>query len=101
MTEEAAGWPDADELKQILNLKETDAWDETVNATLEAAVDYVKSDVGGWDDDVDVPTRRLNRAALRMAVLMSQAPGTEYAVLADDFVYRRNISGHRRSFGVA
>lgn len=100
MTEEAAGWPDADELKRALNV-DSDAWDETVQANLDAAVDKVKADVGGWDEDVDSPTRRLNRAAFRMAILMSQAPGVEPGDLDNDPVYRANLTGHRRGFGVA
>jgi hypothetical protein len=94
-----ADWPDADELKQVLNI-DTDAWDDTVDRVRAAAIAKVKRDVGQWDELVDVPDDQLAQAALRMAELISERPGTPVTYLTKDPAYISLLGGHRRSFGI-
>ena len=95
-----ADWPEADELKQVLDVV-SDDWDTTVDRVRSAAIARVKQDVGLWDELVDEPDDALAQAALRMAELISERPGTPVAYLAKDPAYVTLLKGHRRVFGVA
>ena len=94
-----ADWPDATEVKQVLDITSED-WDDTVDRILAAAIYKVKTDVGLWDEDVDEPDDSLSQAALRMAELISLRPEAATSTSADP-TYNRLLFGHRRSFGVA
>lgn len=103
------GWPTLDELKQWRDVSDT-AWDGEADsdadvslftAELEAAIDYVKSDVGEWDELVDLPTLQMSRAAMRMAILMRENAGIDPARLSSDAVYRAYMRGQRRRFAIA
>ncbi len=94
-----ATWPDADELKQVLDVTSTD-FDTTLNRVLASAITKVKSDVGSWDDDVDEPDSNLAQAALRMAELMALRPDAA-ADTEKDPTYHRLLFGHRRRFGIS
>ena len=94
-------WPDVDELNQVLNLGDdggTD-WADTLERVLAAAIQRVKSDVGGWDDTVDLPSANQSQAALRMAFLMWTSPDSPSLGL--DPSYRGLLSGQRRRFAIA
>jgi len=95
-----ADWPDADELKQVLDI-DSDDWDETVDRVLASAIQHVKDQVGDWDSSEDSPDDNLARAALRMAELMSLRPNAVPGVLGMDPTYQRLIYGHRHKFGIA
>lgn len=104
-----AEWPDADELKQVLDITSED-WDETLDRVLAAAIAKVKLDVGCWDDYEDEPDDSLAQAALRMAELMALRPTAasggafdrgSVASLAHDPTYLQLLSGHRRKFSIA
>lgn len=92
-------WPDADELKQVLDIGDTDAWDETLYRVMAAGIAKVKSDRGGWDDLVDVPDDNMAQAALRMAELMALRPEAAADTIKDP-TYNRLMTGRRRVFGV-
>lgn len=97
-------WPELDELKQLLDITSLD-WDGDLDETrltrlLAAAIAQVKTDVGDWDELVDVPDAALAQAALRKAELLAQRPDSAGNV-ANDPVYRNLILGHRRRFGTA
>lgn len=98
----AAGtWPAVAELSQVLNLGAdgpTD-WATTLARVLAAAIDRVKSDVGGWSDYADTPTNSQAQAALRMAFLMWTSPDSP--TLGLDPSYRALLSGQRRRFAIA
>lgn len=94
-----AEWPDADEVKQVLDITSED-WDETVSHVLSSAIAKVKLDVGDWVEGVDEPDDSLAQAALRMAELISLRPEVAAGAVADP-TYQRLLFGHRRSFGVA
>ena len=93
-----ADWPDAAELKQVLNV-ESDDWDTTLDRVLASAITKVKGDVGSWDDDVDEPDENLAAAALRMGELLALRPEAAADSIKDP-TYARLLSGHRRVFGV-
>ena len=95
-----ADWPDADELKQVLDITSED-WDDTVDRVLAAAIAQVKSDVGNWNETDDAPDESLAQAALRMGELISTRPSAPVASLASDPAYRTLLKGHRRTFGFA
>jgi hypothetical protein len=95
-----ADWPEADELKQVLDV-ESDDWETTLDRVLAAAIDQVKHDVGHWDEYEDVPDDRLAQAALRMGELIGTRPNVDAGELAKDPTYRTLLSGHRRVFGIA
>lgn len=92
-------WPDAGELKQVLDV-ESDDWDTTLDRVLAAAIAKVKADVGDWNEMTDVPDDSLAQAALRMGELLSLRPDAAVGVVTDP-TYNRLLFGHRRSFGVA
>lgn len=93
-----ADWPDAAELKQVLDVT-SDDWDTTLDRVLASAITRVKGDVGDWDDDVDAPDENLAGAALRMAELLALRPEAA-ADSVKDPTYDRLLAGHRRVFGV-
>ena len=98
-------WPTASELAQVLNITDS-SWDDTIDATLAAAIATVKANVGNWDDSVDLPTTNMGRAALRMAVLLAQQPagvgvGVTSPALIRDPTYQSLLTGQRRRFGIA
>lgn len=94
-------WPTATELAQVLNIENTSDWDTTIDTTLAAAIATVKSNVGDWVDSSDLPTDNMGRAALRMAILMSQQPGVPTPALIRDPVYQAYLTGQRRKWGIA
>lgn len=97
-----ADWPGTDELKQVLDVDlETDNWTTTLDRVLAAAIAKVKLDVGSWDDVTDAPDDNLAQAALRMAELMAQRPGSIGVQLESDPQYHALLFGHRRRFGIA
>lgn len=99
-----ADWPEVEELAQVINVDNVEAWETTLGRVLEAAIHKVKLDVAGseaaFEEDPGEPDDSLAQAALRMAELLSLRPegaaGTE-----NDPTYRRLLYGHRRSFGIA
>ena len=95
-----ADWPDAEELKQVLDITSED-WEDTVDRVLASAVARVKLDVGNWDEDEDEPDDNLAQAALRMGELISTRPSVPVSSLAADPDYRTLLTGHRRRFGIA
>ncbi len=94
-------WPAADELAQVLNISDTSGWDTTIDATLAAAIAVVQANVGDWDESVDLPTTNMGRAALRMAVLISQQPTAPVPALIKDPTYQMLLTGQRRKWGIA
>lgn len=96
-----AAWPSAEDLAQIVDVENVDDWQSTLDAVVASAIAKVKRDVGNWDEDVDTPDDSLNRAALRMAELMSLRPGQSVRQLALDPAYQAHMYGHRRTFGIA
>ena len=101
-------WPSLEEIKQVLDVESED-WDgaETsgegptrLSRLREAAIDAVKGDVGGWDEDLDFPTARLAQAALRMAELLALRPEAAAEAMQDP-TYARLIRGSRRTFGIS
>jgi hypothetical protein len=94
-----ADWPDADELKQVLDVTSED-WDETLDRVLASAIRRVQLDVGDWDEYTDEPDENLSQAALRMAELMALRPESAVGAINDP-TYNRLLKGHRRTFGVA
>ncbi len=95
-----AQWPDANELKQVLDIESSD-WDDTIDRVLASAILKVKLDVGHWDDYEDEPDDSLAQAALRMGELIGTRPGTDAKELGQDPTYKALLSGHRRVFGIA
>jgi hypothetical protein len=93
-------WPDAVELKQVLDIT-SDDWDETVDRVLASAIAQVKRDVGYWDEYVDEPDDKLSQAALRMGELIGTRPNGDTTGLSSDPTYRELLTGHRRVFGIA
>ena len=94
-------WPSADELAQVLNIENTTDWETTIDATLAAAIATTKSNVGNWDESSDYPTESMGRAALRMAVLLSQQPsGIAAPALIRDPTYQALLTGQRRRWGI-
>lgn len=101
-----AAWPELDELKLALDVVADDAWDDTLERTLAAAIYKVKSDVGVWDEDTDEPDDNLAAAALRMGELMAErpdaVPGSKaFAGLSKDPAYATLLGGHRKAFGLS
>lgn len=102
-----AAWPELDELKQVLDIGDTEVWDgdedydlTRLSRLLASAIDRVKTDVGNWDEYEDEPTDRMAQAALRMAELMALRPEVAPGALADP-TYARLLKGYRRVFGIA
>jgi hypothetical protein len=94
-----ADWPDADEVKRVLDVT-SDDWDDTLERVRLAAIAKVKADVGEWDEDADEPDESLAQAALRMAELISLRPEAAIGTISDP-TYNRLLYGHRRTFGIA
>jgi hypothetical protein len=104
MTEITVGWPTLAELKQLRDVTGSE-WDGTdgsrFTSDLESAIAQVKLDVGDWDESTDLPDASLNRAALRMAVLLQENAATPPDALTSDPIYQRHLKGHRRRFSIA
>ena len=95
-----AEWPDADELKQVLDITSED-WDDTVDRVLAAAIQTVREDVGIADDDYEwEPDDKVAAAALRLGELMSLRPDAA-AENRQDPTYLNYLKGRRRRFGIA
>lgn len=105
-----AVWPDADELKRVLDVDpESDVWAGTLDRILVAAIAHVKRDIGAWDD-YDVPTDAQAQAALRLAELTALRPEVSASMagtagglvaIARDPVYLSLLFGSRRRFRFA
>lgn len=102
-------WPQLDELKQVLDI-DSDDWDgiadtgqgpTRLSRLLEAAIAYVKKDVGAWDEIMDMPDADLAAAALRRAELMALRPQEVPGGVGRDETYESYMLGHRRRFGVS
>jgi hypothetical protein len=98
-------WPTLDELKQWRDVESHD-WDGIADASrftaeLQAAIDQVKLDVGDWDELTDLPDYSLNRAAMRLAVLLHENAEAPPALLSSDAIYQRYMKGHHRRFPIA
>ena len=99
-----ANWPELDELKQWRDVTgaEWDGLDLTrFSAELASAIEYVKGDVGDWDELTDIPNVKLGRAAMRMAVLMRENAGLDPSLLSRDPVYQAHMKGQHRRFSIA
>ena len=96
-----ADWPDTDELGRVLDVdpQSTD-WQTTLDRVMAAAISWVKSRVGNWDDATDEPTEGQAQAALRMAELMALRPETAASVGDSDPTIRRLLMGTRRRWGI-
>ena len=100
-------WPELDELKQLLDIT-SDEWDgedeygdtTRLSRLLEAAIAYVKTRIGDWDEDVDLPTANQAQAALRVAELLAQRPEATPQTVHDRTV-ERLLTGSRRRWGIA
>ncbi len=96
-----ADWPDADELKQVLDLNDDpDNWTVTIDRILAAAIARVKLDVGSWDELTDEPDEALAQAALRMGELIAERPVAAQSG-TDDPTYWRLMYGHRKRFAIS
>lgn len=93
-------WPDADELKKIVNVDpgSTD-FDVTIERQMAAGIALVKQEVGGWNEDTDSPDDMLSGAALRAAYLLSLRE-TPTAIVMDQ-VFMTYMAGHHRRFSIA
>ncbi len=94
-----ADWPDAEEIKQVLDITSED-WDDTVDRIRSAAILRVKQDVGAWDEYEDEPDESLAQAALRMAELIALRPEAAAGAMRDP-TYAGLLKGHRRKFSIA
>ena len=94
-----ADWPDAEEVKQVLDITSED-WDDTIDRVLASAIYRVKHDVGQWDEYEDEPDESLAQAALRMAELLALRPEAA-AEASQDPTYTRLLKGHRKRFSFA
>jgi hypothetical protein len=96
-----AAWPDTAELAQVLNVDNVADWQTTLDRVMASAVAYVKLKSGSWIEGTDSPDDALAQAALRIAELMAQRPGTTANEFSGDPTFERLMYGHRRRFGVA
>ena len=95
-----ADWPDAEEVKQVLDITSED-WDDTIDRVLATAIAQVKIDVGCWDEYEDEPTDKMAQAALRMGELIGLRPDAVAGVNRRDPTYLQLLSGERRKFSIA
>jgi hypothetical protein len=94
-----ADWPDLDIFKTEINVPSEDH-DDSLEPILAAAIAYVKDEVGDWDEGTDTPDDALAAAALRMAILMVQNPGSDAPKLASDPPFQGFVRGHRHAFAI-
>lgn len=96
-----ADWPDTAELGRVLDVDplSTD-WSDTLDRVMAAAIAWVKSKVGNWDEGTDEPSEGQAQAALRMAELIALRPETAASVGDNDPTIKRLIRGTRRRFGI-
>lgn len=93
-------WPEADELKKIVNVDpDSTEFDTTIERQMAAGIALVKKEVGGWDEDTDDPDEMLSGAALRAAYLLSLRE-TPTAIVLDQ-VFMTYMAGHHRRFSIA
>ena len=95
-----ADWPEADLLKQVLDIEDT-SFDDHLDGVVSAAILRVQHDVGNWVEYEDVPDYMLSKAALRMAELIATRPNAAVTELSTDDTYVALLKGHRRAFGFA
>ena len=96
-----ADWPTFEEVAQVLDVENTEAWETTLERCRLAAIQQVKEEVGHWDEYEMEPDEKLAAAALRLAELFATRPEATAAELINDPAYRRLITGRRRVFGFA
>lgn len=93
-------WPSVDELKKIVDVDpNSDEFDVTLARQMAAGIALVKSQVGEWDEIIDVPDDQLSGAALRAAYLLSLKE-TPTAIVRDQ-VFMTYMTGHHRRFAIA
>lgn len=100
-----ATWPALAELKQLLDIGVTDAWDgdddeSRLTRILASGIEQVKMDVGFWGDAQE-PTPSQAQAALRLAELIATRPTAGIDGLRHDPTYRALMKHQRRVFGIA
>ena len=95
-----AQWPDAEELKQVLDITSSD-WDDNIDRVLAAAQRQVLEDIGKAYDYEYEPDDKVAAAALRMGELMGLRPDAAPGILRDDPTYLRLLKGRRRVFSHA
>lgn len=108
-----AEWPDVAELKQFLDVTgdewdgsedESDAGSPTrLTRALEAAIAYVKQDVGEWDEMTDEPDVSLADAAIAAAIKFAtlKRQVAAFTAIRQDPVYQAAMRGHRKRFSFA
>ena len=103
-------WPTLEEVKQRLDVGDTDDWDGTetsgegvtrISRLLEAAIAHVKQDCGIWDEDADYPDAELAEAAMRMVELMAPPKNQTIEMASKDRIYQLLMFGKHRTFGIA
>jgi len=95
-----AAWPTLEALK--LRVDQTGAeFDDELDDARQAAIEYVKEQVGDWDEATDQPDYRLSQAAMLIATRIAKAPGEAPSAVAQDIDFGRLMYGHRRRFGMA
>lgn len=95
-------WPTLDEFRRVVDVDEDSTrWDETMDRQLKAAIAQVKSDVGTWDDMLDLPDCDLAAAALRAAIVLSSNDPNPEKTLQSDAIYQAHLKGHRRRFAIS
>lgn len=98
-------WPTTDELKQRLDITSND-WDDSMDRLMASAVEWVKSSVGTWDEDLDEPDEALAQAALERAVeLATTGEAAPFGGRGGEVIHpitkaEAQLFGHRRRFGV-
>lgn len=90
-----ASWPDVDNLKRRLNYESIDAYDVDFARLIAAGIAWVKTKVGDWNEDTDVPTDAHAQSALERAVEVTANGPTAPAVKSEALLY-----GSRRRFGI-
>lgn len=100
-----ASWPDRDNLKRRLNY-ETDAFDDDFDRLIAQGIQWVKAQVGDWNEDTDAPDDALAQAALERAVEQATTgePVPIFAgragVVHPTGKSKSLLYGHRRRFGI-
>ena len=95
-----AQWPDAEELKQVLDITSSD-WDDTIDRVVAAAQRQVLEDIGKAYDYEYEPDDKVAAAALRMGEHMGLRPDATPGQFRDDPTYLRYLKGRRRVFSHA
>jgi hypothetical protein len=95
-----AQWPDADELKQLVDVESNDL-DDFFDRILAAARQQVLEDIGKAFDYEYEPDDKVAAAALRMGELMAERGEATPGIVKDDPTYLRLLKGRRRVFSHA